>query len=145
MARSIFVIVSFLTLISCEFRNTKGSHNLQSSAAASGFKDSTSVQMIDSVYNFGKIAEGDKVEYNFRFRNMGKNPLIIASAVPGCGCTIADKPDAPVSPGQIGIIKVVFNSKGKMGDITKEVTVTSNAYPSFPQLLIKGEVTKEHE
>ena len=144
MHRNILVLLTLITLISCEFRNTKSRQEVQSSPVAAGFKDSTIVQMIDSVYNFGKIAEGDKVEYNFRFRNIGKNSLIVSDAVASCGCTVPEKPDAPVAPGQVGFLKVVFNSKGKMGDISKEVTVTSNAYPSFPKLLLKGEVTKDH-
>ena len=106
-----------------------------------GFKDSTSVQMIDSTYNFGKIIEGDKVEYNFRFRNTGKNPLIITAATASCGCTVPEKPDEPIKPGETGFLKVVFNSKGKMGDIHKEVDVTSNAFPGFPKLILTGEVT----
>jgi hypothetical protein len=35
---------------------------------------------------------------------------------------------------------VVFNSKGKVGPNTKDVRVISNANPSFPVLMLKGEV-----
>ena len=102
--------------------------------------DTTSVQLIDSLYNFGTVTDGDKVEYNFRFRNTGKKPLIIASAVASCGCTVPEKPEEPVQPGETGFLKVVFNSKGRVGEVHKTITVTSNAHPGFPELELTGKV-----
>ena len=32
-------------------------------------QDPTTVQIIDSAYNFGKVAEGEVVEYNYRFNS----------------------------------------------------------------------------
>ncbi len=113
---------------------------MQASDPAQAFKDSTTVQMIDSVYNFGKITDGEKVEFSFRFKNSGHNPLIVSNATASCGCTVPEKPEQPVKPGETGFIKVVFNSKGRVGDVHKEVTVTSNAYPAFPLLALKGQV-----
>ena len=43
-------------------------------------KNSTTVQIIDSAYNFGTITEGEKVEYSYRFKNTGSNPLVIFDA-----------------------------------------------------------------
>jgi hypothetical protein len=37
------------------------------------------------VYDFGKIKTGDKVTYDFKFKNTGKSPLIIIDAVATCG------------------------------------------------------------
>ena len=106
-------------------------------------KDSTSVQLIDSVYNFGTIKEGDKVEHNFRFTNTGSKPLVIASATASCGCTVPEKPEKPILPGETSFIKVVFNSKGKPGHQEKNVHVTANTKPNFPVLKITGEVEQE--
>ena len=103
-------------------------------------KDSTSVEIIDRAYNFGSIAEGDKVEYNFRFKNTGKKPLVITNASASCGCTVPEKPEKPVLPGETSFIKVVFNSKGKSGHQDKSIIVSSNAKPSFPDLMLSGEV-----
>ncbi len=111
-----------------------------SDPSAQAFKDSTTVQMIDSAYNFGKVTDGEKVEYNFRFKNTGKNPLIVSNATASCGCTVPEKPEEPIKPGETGFIKVVFNSQGRVGDVHKEVTVTSNAYPAFPVLELKGQI-----
>jgi hypothetical protein len=109
-------------------------------------KDSTTVELIDSVYDFKTIKEGDKVEFNFRFKNTGKNPLVILDVMASCGCTVPEKPEKPIKPGEIGIIKAVFNSKGKVGPNHKSLTVRSNVYPpGFPALELKGEVIANKE
>lgn len=101
----------------------------------------TTVQIIDSVYNFGTVAEGGIVEFSFRFKNTGTNPLIISNASASCGCTVPEKPEAPIKTGEIGVIKVKFDSNGRAGSAYKTVTVLSNAQPGFPELALKGEVT----
>ncbi len=127
-------------LISCDIRNTKKKSDVQGAIPTQKFTDSTTVQMIDSAYNFGKVTDGEKVEYSYRFKNTGKNPLIISSAVASCGCTVPEKPEEPIKPGETGFLKVVFNSSGRVGPVHKDVTVTSNAYPQFPILQLTGEV-----
>ena len=107
------------------------------------FNDTTTVQMIDSVYDFGKVTDGEKVIYNYRFKNTGSKPLIISSASASCGCTVPEKPEEPVKPGETGFLKVVFNSEGRVGPTHKTITVISNAYPAFPVLLLTGEVVSK--
>jgi len=110
-------------------------------ASTKEIKDPTSVKMIDSVYDFGKIAEGDVVEYSYRFKNTGDKPLVITDQPhASCGCTIAERPEEPIMPGDTGFIKVKFNSQGRPGEARKTVSVQSNANPHFPDLLLKGEV-----
>ena len=100
----------------------------------------TTVQIIDSVYNFGKIKEGDIVEYSYRFKNTGKQPLVIIDARASCGCTVPEKPEKAIAPGEIGFIKVKFNSENKPGQAHKTITIESNANPEFPVLMLTGEV-----
>lgn len=129
------------TFFSCNIRNAKNNGDVQAANLSQHFTDSTTVQMIDSVYNFGKVADGEKVEYSYRFRNTGKNSLIVSSAIASCGCTVPEKPEEPIKPGETGFLKVVFNSKGRVGPVHKDITVTSNAYPKFPVLQLTGDVT----
>ncbi|MEI9956761.1 MAG: DUF1573 domain-containing protein [Ferruginibacter sp.] len=110
----------------------------------------TTVQMIDSIYNFGTITDGEKVEFSYRFKNTGTNPLVIIDAHASCGCTVPEKPENAIMPGETGFLKVVFNSSGKSNGsgtpahTEKEINVSSNANPSFPVLKLIGEVrTKE--
>ncbi len=140
MKSILFILFTGTVLFSCDIRNTKPKPDL-TVAGSNTFKDSTTVQIIDSIYNFGKITDGEKVEYNYKFRNTGEKPLIISSARASCGCTVPEKPEAPIARGEIGFLKVVFDSKGRVGDVHKDITVVSNAYPAFPVLRLTGQVT----
>ncbi|WP_439696603.1 DUF1573 domain-containing protein [Mucilaginibacter sp. AW1-7] len=91
-------------------------------------------------HDFGKIKTGDKVNYDFKFTNTGKSPLIISEAHATCGCTIPEWPKAPVKPGESGIIKVTFNSAGKTGLQDKQITVTANTVPAQTMVHLIGEV-----
>ncbi|MBD1386305.1 DUF1573 domain-containing protein [Mucilaginibacter rigui] len=92
-------------------------------------------------HDFGKIKEGDKVTYAFKFTNTGKSPLIIKDAVATCGCTKPEWPKTPIQPGADGEIKVTFNSATKMGLQDKQITVTANTVPAQSMVHLIGEVT----
>jgi hypothetical protein len=87
----------------------------------------TSIQWLDSTNrNFGKIAEGQKLEVSFSFKNSGNRPLIIARVQPSCGCTVAEQPTEPIAPGSQSVIKAVFNSEGHIGINRKTIYVYAN-------------------
>lgn len=139
MFRTIILLSSFCALLaSCDVR--KKDQQSKVTAPPVEMKDPTTVQLIDSVYDFGKVGEGEIVEFSYRFKNTGTNPLVVTNVAASCGCTVADKPEAPVKPGEIGFIKVKFNSDKRPGEAHKTVTVSSNANPAFSELLLKGEV-----
>jgi len=129
-----------IAFISCDVRRKDKVADDAVQRMEQALKDTTAVEVIDKTYNFGTITEGDKVEYNFRFKNTGKKPLVITNATASCGCTVPERPDKPVMPGDTSFIKVVFNSKGKSGHQDKSIIVSSNAKPSFPDLMLSGEV-----
>lgn len=93
-------------------------------------------------YNFGNIAQGESVTYEFKFTNLGNEPLIISKAEGSCGCTVPIWPKEPIMKGQKSTIKVTFNSTGKMGVQDKTVTLTSNAKQNPLVIHIKGNVEK---
>ncbi|MEO9020765.1 MAG: DUF1573 domain-containing protein [Ginsengibacter sp.] len=141
--RRLMILCIPLALFACNIRNTKNNPEAKGplGSATEHFADSTTVQVIDSAYNFGSVTDGEKVSYNYRFVNTGTHPLIISSAEASCGCTVPEKPDQPIKPGETGFLKVIFNSTGRVGVVHKTVTVVSNAFPSFPTLQLAGEVT----
>ncbi|MBL7719415.1 MAG: DUF1573 domain-containing protein [Flavipsychrobacter sp.] len=96
----------------------------------------------DSVYDFGKIKEGEVVMHEFEFTNNGKSALIIASANASCGCTVPEYPKDPVAPGQTGKMTVRFNSQGKTGQQEKHITIKSNSRRGEQYLVIKAEVAE---
>lgn len=135
----LFLLVSVI-MISCDNRRKDKIADDASAQTALALKDSTTVQIIDSSYNFGKVTDGEKVEYSYRFKNTGTRPLVIVEASASCGCTVPQKPEKPILPGDIGFIKIVFDSKGRVGNAHKSITVISNANPEFPPLILTGDV-----
>lgn len=93
-------------------------------------------------HNFGTISQGESVTYEFKFSNTGNEPLIISKAEGSCGCTVPVYPKEPIMKGQSSVIKVTFNSAGKMGVQDKTVTLTSNAKQNPMIIHMKGTVEK---
>ena len=135
-------LISSTLLFSCDVRRKDKVADDTMQKMEQALKDSTTVALIDSAYNFGTITEGAKVEYNFRFKNTGNKPLVINNAHASCGCTIPEKPEKPVMPGETSFIKVEFNSTGKSGHQEKSIFVSSNVRPAFPDLVLSGEVKR---
>lgn len=94
----------------------------------------------EKTHNFGVITEGEQVEYNFKFTNTGKADLLIVNASASCGCTVPEYPKGLIKPGETGVMKVKFDSKGKDGTFDKTVNVTCNTEPRETLLTISGEV-----
>lgn len=140
MKRWLLAFLLIGSLYSCDIRRAKNNPNSLANMDSHFFNDTTTIQMIDSTYDFGKVTEGTKVAYNYRFKNTGNKPLVIASARASCGCTVPEKPEEPIKPGETGILKVVFNSTDRPGPTHKTITVVSNAYPAFPELQLTGDV-----
>jgi hypothetical protein len=93
-----------------------------------------------TMHDFGKISQGDRVNYKFNFTNTGKSPLIISNAVASCGCTKPEWPSGPIKPGDSGQINVTFNSEGKSGLQDKLITITANTNPPQNAVHLVGEV-----
>lgn len=133
--------LSVLSLAACHNANTQvtadGSTTDTSSIASA---DAPVIKFEEEIHQFKKIKEGEKVDYSFKFTNVGKSPLIISTATATCGCTIPEPPKEPILPGKEGVIKVVFNSDGKPGINDKIITVTSNANPKVSTVHLVGEV-----
>ncbi len=135
----LFLLVS-VAVVSCNARRKDKIADDTETQKALALKDSTTVQVIDTAYNFSPVMEGEKVVYNYRFKNTGTKPLVIVEATASCGCTVPQKPERPILPGETGFIKVAFDSKGRPGEAHKTIAVTSNAKPEFPQLVLTGKV-----
>ncbi|HNY02279.1 MAG TPA: DUF1573 domain-containing protein [Bacteroidales bacterium] len=94
----------------------------------------------DTEHDFGKILEGETVNYSFQFTNTGKSDLLIAEVTSSCGCTVPSYPKNPIRPGSKGEIKVAFNSNGKRGFQSKSILVATNTQPNTTVIHIKAQV-----
>jgi hypothetical protein len=68
---------------------------------------------------------------------------VIANVSASCGCTVPEKPEKPFAPGEEGVIKAKFDSKGRpRGETRKEVFVTANTSPeNLTPLSFRVEIT----
>lgn len=90
-------------------------------------------------HDYGTIEQGANGEYQFVFTNTGTEPLVISNAQGSCGCTVPTWPKEPIMPGQKSNIKVKYDTN-RVGQFTKNVTLTMNTEPSTLMLTIKGNV-----
>ena len=91
------------------------------------------------IIDYGKINKGADGERIFVFTNIGDAPIIIQNVQSSCGCTIPEKPEKPVMPGEKGEIKVSYDTK-RVGGFSKQITILSNAKTARKTLKIKGYV-----
>jgi hypothetical protein len=112
----------------------------EASEAAAVTTDVTTVQWLDSSQNFGKVTDGEKVVITFHFKNTGTTPLVISNVQASCGCTVPSKPEEPIAPGAEGKITAEFNSEGRVGKASKNITVTANTKEGVAVLMFEGEV-----
>lgn len=88
------------------------------------------------VIDYGTVEFGSDGNREFKFKNTGKEPLIIYSATGSCGCTVPTAPKEPIKPGETGVIKVHYDTK-RPGSFEKSITVASNAKNAQPSITLK--------
>jgi len=96
----------------------------------------------NDVIDYGDIAANSDGNRTFKFKNIGKSPLIITAVKGSCGCTVPTKPEEPIMPGDSGEIKVKY-ATNRIGPFSKTVTITSNAYEPTVVLKVKGRVLEK--
>jgi len=99
------------------------------------------IEFESDVIDYGKIDQGADGVRVFKFKNTGKSPITISRVQSSCGCTVPEKPEAPVLPGQSGEIKVKYDTN-RIGGFSKEITVFSNASEPQKKIRIKGIIIK---
>lgn len=89
-------------------------------------QEGAKIEFKTETINYGEVVKGeDSGVREFVFTNIGDAPLIIKKVNSSCGCTVAEKPDAPIMPGKSDKIVVKYNMNP--GPISKTVTVETNA------------------
>jgi len=91
------------------------------------------------VIDYGTIEHNADGNREFKFKNTGKEPLIISNCTGSCGCTVPTWPKEPIKPGETAAIKVHY-ATDRIGAFEKTVTVTSNAKSATKVIKIKGNV-----
>ena len=114
-------------------------------ASHSSFSQQTKGPVIkfESVtHDYGTIYQGADGNCSFVFKNNGDEPLILSNVRSSCGCTVPNWPKDPILPGQSNSIQVTYDTK-RLGLISKQITVVSNATEASLVLNIKGNVIQK--
>ncbi|HPT22777.1 MAG TPA: DUF1573 domain-containing protein, partial [Bacteroidales bacterium] len=85
-------------------------------------------KVASTTVDLGKIKGATQNEVEFKFKNDGKNDLIIRYIRSSCGCTAVQEGSQGVGikAGQSSSIKAVFNSGSYKGKVTKAIYVYTN-------------------
>ncbi len=92
-----------------------------------------------NLHDFGEVTQGESTTHTFRFQNAGDEVLEISRLRSSCGCTAALLSAQRLAPGELGELKVTFNSAGFRGMVQKLITFDTND-PDHPSanFLLKG-------
>lgn len=143
---SIFIISLFLVVGCGKKKSTEiGIENINNPATAEGIDPARAEKMPvitfeKIVHDFGYVTKGERLSYNFKFKNTGNSDLIISYVESSCGCTTSSPPKAPIKPGDSGEIKVTFDSKTKSGITENQVMIVANTYPVKTVLTLIADV-----
>lgn len=87
-------------------------------------------------YDFGNIQEKQLVQYDFEFRNAGREELVLTRIVPGCGCMQAIAENTTVAPGESSRIKVKYTGRPSAEQENVRILVETND-PSAKQFVLQ--------
>ncbi len=97
------------------------------------------IQFERTVHDYGTMEQGGNGDTEFKFKNVGSEPLILSNVQSSCGCTTPSWPREPIMPGQEAAIKVHYDTN-RIGGISKTVTVTTNGKTDRVTLRITGNI-----
>jgi len=102
-------------------------------------------KFVTTEHDFGRLIDGVKVSFKFKFKNVGGSDLIISYVKTSCGCTASHYSKEPVPPGGTGTIELTFDSSHQPGMNYKNATIMANTQPNIVELKIRAEVVQSEE
>jgi hypothetical protein len=105
-------------------------------------KNMPEIYFEETTHNYGTVEYNGNGTCEFKFKNTGKEPLLLTNVRASCGCTTPTWPKSPIKKGKTGTIVVKYNTKIK-GSFTKTIRVYSNAKTSPVTLKITGTVKNQ--
>ena len=98
--------------------------------------------------DFGVIYEdGSPLRMEYAFVNVSSEPVLITRITTNCGCTVAEVGDSLISPGEKGVISILFNPRRRSGTVDTNTfiyTSLSNKEP-VARLTLWGNVIDNDE
>jgi mono/diheme cytochrome c family protein len=85
------------------------------------------------IQNIGSVETDSKIPATFLLYNKGGKHLRITDIQTSCGCTLAKVSKRVIAPGDFTKLQVEMDTSIKLGEVRKEITITSND-PDRPKL-----------
>lgn len=122
-------LFSLVMLISC-----KGENKLEVGQKTS--------MKIDKLFDAGSRVKGEVIEAKFNIENTGDYPLVFGEIKGSCSCTVAEKPEAPILPGEKGVISATVDTESFRvnSEVSKYITLVANTEPNRVTLRIKAQI-----
>ena len=117
-----------------------GTSTAQQTAPTADQNPDAHMKFTTEEHNFNTIPEGPAVSFDFDFKNIGKEPIVLSTVQASCGCTTPNWSKEPILPGKSSKITATYNTQGRPGNFTKTITVNSNVGTKI--LKISGMVEK---
>jgi hypothetical protein len=97
---------------------------------------------IDKLFDAGTRVKGEVIEAKFNIENTGDYPLVFGEIKGSCSCTVAEKPEAPILPGENGVISATVDTESFRinSEVSKYVTLVANTEPNRVTLRIKAQI-----
>ncbi len=89
-------------------------------------------------FDFGTVKQGTTVKHTFKFKNIGKVPLVITNVQGTCGCTTPQWNKGTIAANASDEIKVEFDTKNAVDQQLKVITIDANIYPAQTTLRLRG-------
>ena len=97
---------------------------------------------IDKLFDAGTRVKGEVIEAVFNIENTGDYPLVFGEIKGSCSCTVAEKPEAPILPGEKGVILATVDTESFRinSEVSKYVTLIANTEPNRITLRITAQI-----
>ena len=99
---------------------------------------SSNLVLISNVLDYGSILQGANPYRSIEFKNVGNAPLVLQKVTSTCGCLVPMYGEAAISPGNIGIIKLRYDTQ-HLGKFSKAIKIVSTDGQEVI-VTVKGEV-----
>ncbi|MGE5680598.1 MAG: DUF1573 domain-containing protein [Bacillota bacterium] len=118
--------------------------NVVKENAESAKSSTPKLELSSMQHDFGEMEEGKVADWKVDFKNAGSGLLEIKDVKTSCGCTAAVVSGKNIEPGKTGNLRIEFDSTGKMGKVSRSVTIFSND-PEKPEqtIIISADVKQQ--
>jgi len=137
------IFLALFSVVLCASAFAQAANNTTTTGTATDTSSKAKIKFELISHNFGTVIEGQVARYDFKFTNIGTDPLSLSNVQASCGCTSPKWPRESIAPGASAVVTAEYNSAGREGNFTKNIFVYSNGGDAT--LTITGIVVKEAE